>query len=105
MAGTANTDGRRFRSTRRTCPAPWRRARWRERAVPAGAWQQQRVGSSSGLLVDDVPLDPVALAAEQRDRLAALVRDLDVVNPRAPRDAALPGDGGQHVAFARRREE
>ena len=80
VAGTASLDGHRRRH-RRQCRL--------RRSASSITW----------------PLIAIALAAEQRDRLAALVGDLDVVDAGAAARAALVRARGQHVALARRREE
>src|SRR5947209_18170144 len=50
-------------------------------------------------------LDAIRFAPEERDALAALVGDLDVVDSGAAADAALLRDGRQYIAFVRRRDE
>ncbi len=74
----------------------------RRSARLASDWHRSRPRLVS---VDQMTLDPVALAAEQRDGLAALVGNLDVVDARAPGELALVRARGQHVARARRRGE
>src|SRR6185437_3088022 len=61
-------------------------------------------GRLSGRLVDDVPVDAVALPAEQRDRLAVLVADLDVVDARASGPAALDACRVQYLPGVRGRQ-
>jgi hypothetical protein len=48
-----------------------------------------RAALATATLFDQVALDPVALAAKERDGLAALVRDFDVVDAGAAGELAL----------------
>ena len=82
-----------------------RRLLYRHGSLPASLRVSRSWPRRSPRRLDHVALDPVALAAEQRDRLAALVRRPRRRRRRCARRAALVRARGQHVALARRRDE
>src|SRR5207247_1301225 len=65
-----------------------------DRLEVAGLWLLRRHHASPSEIFDDMSLDPVALAAKERDRFAALIRHFDIVDSGAARQAALVRDCG-----------
>src|SRR5207244_3857992 len=75
-----------------------------DRLEIAELWLLRRHRSPPLEIFDDMALDPIALAAKERDRFAALIRDFDIVDACPTRETALVRDSGENVALARRRQ-